>query len=160
MNTKPIVLGGIAGFLLMGLIVWFTMPSMMINVHASPYGFEETVDAMQESVAAQPGWKVAQVFDIQKNIIEAGHPGMTRVKIVALCNANYAHRILEDDSDKVVTTMMPLGLGIYETSNGDVYISEMNVGLVGKMFGGTISEVMGDASADIARIISAVSADQ
>ena len=43
---------------------------------------------------------------------------------------------------------------------GDVYISEMNVGLVGKMFGGTISEVMGDASADIARIISAVSADQ
>ena len=32
-------------------------------------------------------------------------------------------------------------------------MSEMNVGLMGMMFGGTIAEVMGNASKDIATII-------
>jgi hypothetical protein len=36
-------------------------------------------------------------------------------------------------------------------------MSEMNVGLVGMMFGGTIAEVMGDASTDIARMMATVS---
>ena len=157
MNAKPIILGLIVGVLLMGLMVGFAMPSMMINVHESKYGFEETVTAVSETVASQNGWKVAEVFDIQRNIIEAGYKDMTRVKIVALCNANYANRILADDKDKVVTTMMPLGIGVYETKDGSVYMSEMNIGLMGKMFGGTISEVMGDASADISRMISEVS---
>ena len=158
MNTKPVILGFIAGFLVMGLTVWFAMPSMMIEVHESPYGFEETVTAVSEAVTSQEGWKVAQVFDIQKNIIEAGHADMTRVKIVALCNGDYANRILADDSDKVVTTLMPLGIGVYETKAGKVYLSAMNIGLMGRMFGGTISEVMGDASADIARIIGGIAA--
>ena len=159
MNPKPVILGFVAGFLLMGLVVWFVVPAMMINVHESPYGFDETVAAVSEAVASQEGWKVAQIFDIQKNIIDAGHEEMTRVKIVTLCNGNYANRILADDSDKVVTTLMPLGIGVYETNNGSVYMSSMNIGLMGKMFGGTISEVMGDASGDIARIIAGVAAD-
>ena len=78
---------------------------------------------------------------------------MTRVKIVTLCNPHYANRILDDDKDKIVTTMMPLGLGVYETKDGAVYISEMNVGLMGMMFGGTIADVMGDASTDIAQMM-------
>lgn len=157
MKAKPIIFGVIVGFLVMGLIVWFAMPVMMINVHESRYGFEETVAAVEESVTSQKGWKVAEVFDIQKNIVNAGYKDMTNVKIVAVCNAGYAHRILDDDKDKGVTTMMPLGIGVYETKDGNVYMSEMNVGLVGKVFGGTISEVMGDASADISRIIADVS---
>jgi len=157
MKMKIFFAGLIIGFLMMGAAVWFLMPAMMINVHKSPYAFEETVTAVETAVAAQEGWKVAKTFDIQKNIVDAGHTDMTRVKIVTLCNPHYANRILSDDPDKVVTTMMPLGIGVYETANGSVYMSEMNVGLVGMMFGGTIAEVMGDASTDIARMMSAVS---
>ena len=158
MKSNSIILGSILGFLLMGVIVWMTMPPMMINVHKSPYGFEETVTAVEKAVTAQEGWKVSKVFDIQKNIIDAGHKDMTRVKIVSLCNPHYANRILSDDKDKVVTTMMPLGIGVYETEDGTVYMSEMNVGLMGMMFGGTIAEVMGNASTDIAKMVTAVSA--
>jgi uncharacterized protein (DUF302 family) len=157
MKSKSLFLGVIIGFLLMGVAVWFAMPPMMINVHKSAQGFDETVTAVENAVAAQPGWKVAKVFDIQKNIIDAGHEGMTRVKIVTLCNPHYANRILTEDRDKVVSTMMPLGIGVYETADGSVYMSEMNVGLVGMMFGGTIAEVMGDASADIGKMMAAVS---
>jgi len=83
---------------------------------------------------------------------------MTKVKIVALCNPHYANRILNDDKDKVVSTMMPLGIGIYQTKDGSVYMSEMNIGLMGMMFGGTIADVMGDASKDIAKMMTAVTA--
>ena len=157
MKSNSIILGTIIGFLLMGIIVWIAMPPMMINVHKSQYGFDETVAAVEKAVTAQQGWKVSKVFDIQKNIIDAGHQDMTRVKIVSLCNPHYANRILSDDKDKVVTTMMPLGIGVYETKDGSIYMSEMNVGLMGMMFGGTIAEVMGDASTDIAKMIAAVS---
>ena len=157
MKSNSIIFGIIIGFLLMGIIVWIAMPPMMINVHKSQYGFDETVAAVEKAVTAQQGWKVSKVFNIQKNIIDAGHQDMTRVKIVTLCNPHYANRILSDDKDKVVTTMMPLGIGVYETKDGSIYMSEMNVGLMGMMFGGTIAEVMGDASTDIAKMIAAVS---
>ena len=58
---------------------------------------------------------------------------MERVKIVTLCNPHYANRILLEDRDKVVATMMPLGIGVYETSDGHVFISEMNIGLMGRI---------------------------
>ncbi len=156
MKTGSVIIGVVIGLLIMGIMVFVTMPSMMINVHKSPVGFDETVAAVEQAVVAQQGWKVAKVFDIQKNILDAGHKGMTRVKIVTLCNPHYANRILSDDKDKVVTTMMPLGIGVYETRDGSVYMSEMNVGLMGMMFGGAIAEVMGDASSDIAKMMAAV----
>jgi hypothetical protein len=51
---------------------------------------------------------------------------------------------------------MPIEIGIYEDKSGRVYVSELNVGLLGKMFGGTIAEVMGDAGKDIKDIIGAL----
>ena len=158
MKTGSLILGGIIGFLLAGLVVWLTMPPMMINVHQSRQGFDETVVAVEQAVAGQPGWRVSHVFDIQANILAGGHPDMTRVKIVTLCNPHYAHRILSDDADKRVSTMMPLGIGIYETSDGSVHVSDMNIGVMGRMFGGTIAEVMGEASEDITAMIDAVAA--
>ena len=158
MKSNSLLIGAILGFLLMGIIVWMAMPPMMINVHKSPYGFDETVVAVEKAVASQKGWKVTKVFDIQKNITDAGYQGMTRVKIVALCNPHYAKRILSEDKDKVVTTMMPLGIGVYETNDGSVYMSEMNIGLMGMMFGGNIAKVMGEASTDIGKMMVAVSA--
>jgi len=52
--------------------------------------------------------------------------------------------------------LMPLGIGIYEDKDGQVYISELNVGLLGMMFGGTIADVMADAGKDVKNIITSV----
>ena len=38
---------------------------------------------------------------------------------------------------------MPCRVGVYETKDGQVYISEMNIRLMSKMFGGIIEKVMG-----------------
>jgi uncharacterized protein (DUF302 family) len=44
--------------------------------------------------------------------------------------------------------MMPCRVSIYEKSNGKVYVSWMNTGLMGGLFGGLVAEVMDDASAE------------
>jgi hypothetical protein len=51
---------------------------------------------------------------------------------------------------------MPLAIGVYEDKNGQVYVSQLNVGLLGMMFGGTIAEVMGMAGNDLNEVIASV----
>ena len=79
MKTKIFVTGVILGFLAMGAVVWIAMPRMMINVYKSPYGFDETVAAVEAALAGQEGWKVAKTFDIQKNIVDAGHTDLVSI---------------------------------------------------------------------------------
>jgi len=51
---------------------------------------------------------------------------------------------------------MPLAVGVYEDKAGQVYITQLNIGLLGMMFGGTIADVMGMAGKDVKEIITPV----
>lgn len=51
---------------------------------------------------------------------------------------------------------MPLAIGVYEDKKGQVYVSQLNVGLMGKMFGGTIAEVMAMAGKDLNEVVASV----
>jgi hypothetical protein len=51
---------------------------------------------------------------------------------------------------------MPIQIGIYEDKSRQVFVSELNLGLMGKMFGGTIAEVMRDVGREIKDVIAAV----
>ena len=141
------------GMALMGIIVWFTMPSMMIIEHESPYDFETTISKLDKVIDEHETWKTIQVFDFQKNIHDAGKGPIDRVGTVAMCQPVYAARILGEGKNRKVTSMMPMGIGVYEGEDGKTYISELNVGLMGMMFGGTISEVMSDAGKDVNKLI-------
>ena len=56
MKSKSLLAGVIVGFLVMGVAVWIAMPLMMINVHKSPYGFDETVTDVEAAVTALEDW--------------------------------------------------------------------------------------------------------
>jgi uncharacterized protein (DUF302 family) len=96
---------------------------------------------------------VPAVSDFQKSITEAGHGPIDRVGSIALCNPRYASRILADPRNRKVTAFMPLAIGVYEDGKGQVYVSQLDVGLMGRMFGGTIAEVMGVAGNDLGAVI-------
>ena len=146
----------LSGMVLMGIIVWFTMPSLMLIEHKSPLNYMETVTVLNDVINKKKNWKVPKNFDFQKNIQDAGHGPIEQVGTVSLCNPLYASRILEDDQNRKVTAFMPLGIGVYKGKDDQVYISELNVGLLGMMFGGTMAEVMADAGNDVKEIISSV----
>jgi len=140
----------------MGLVVWKVMPSMMLIQHKSSKSFDETVAVIGDAITKKKDWKILVVNDFQKSIREGGHGEMNRIGSIAICNPHHASRILADDGDKKVTAFMPIEIGIYEDKSGHVHVSELNIGLMGKMFGGTIAEVMSDAAKEIKDVIAAV----
>ena len=146
----------LVGMLLMGLIVWFTMPSLMLIKHKSTLGYDDTVAALGESLKQKQDWRVLTVNDYQKTTAAFG--AMERVGSLNICNPRYASKILANDADRGVTAFMPLALGVYEDKQGQVFISQLNVGLLGMMFGGTIADVMGNAGKDLNEVVASVAA--
>ena len=61
--------------------------------------------------------------------------------IVELCKAEYARDVLSTNPE--VSTLIPCAWGVYKGDDGNCYITGMNMGLMGKMFGGNIAKVMG-----------------
>ncbi len=154
-NIGLFLVGLIVGIILMGGVVWIAMPNMMLTVHKSTLDFEETVSAINES-ALEHEWLVPKIYNIQKSLQAAGHDDMTRVKILSLCQPHYAYNILRDDDNKMVTAIMPCRIGVYEAGDGQVYVSEMNIGLMSKMFGGTIERVMGQVAKEESEILEGI----
>jgi uncharacterized protein (DUF302 family) len=141
----------LVGMLLMGLLVWFTMPALMLIQHKSTRSYDATVVALSDALAKKQDWRVLTVNDYQKATATFG--ALERVGSLSVCNPRYASRILANDADRGVTAFMPLALGVYEDKSGQVYVSQLNVGLMGMMFGGTIADVMGMAGTDLSEVI-------
>ena len=65
--------------------------------------------------------------------------------IVELCKAQYAEDVLSTNPE--VSTLMPCAWGVYDGDEKKIYITGMNMGLMGKMFGGNIARIMGGSVA-------------
>ena len=142
---KKFLIGLIVGGAGVAAAIWFTMPALMLQVHESRYDFDQTVSKIEDAYKASD-WKVPHVYDIQKTLISNGYADMTPLKILSVCQPDDAHRILKDDVNKRVTAVMPCRIGVYQAADGKTYISTMNIGLMGRMFGGTIAEVMSEVA--------------
>jgi len=145
----------IAGMILMGLIVWFTMPFLMLIKHKSKLSYDKTISVLSETLTKNQDWRITTVNDYQKSTVTFGT--LERVGSINICNPRYAFKILADDKDRGVTAFMPLGLGVYEDKKGKVFVSQLNVKLLGRMFGGTIASVMGMAGKDIHETVEFIS---
>lgn len=137
------IVGFVLGAVLLGVIMWLSMPSMMLVVHQSRYdSVEETCRQLQTAIKAN-GWSSPAVRDMNKSMAAHDIQMDRQVKIVELCNARYAKDVLTTNPE--VSTLMPCAWGVYTGDDGRVYIAGMNMGLMGKMFGGNIAKVMGGA---------------
>ena len=77
----------------------------------------------------------------KKLLAENGVDFRPRVNLVKLCNAKHAESVLM--TDRWVSCLMLCTMVVWEGDDGKVYLSEMNMGLMAKMFGGNIAKVMG-----------------
>lgn len=139
-------IGLLAGVLLTGALTWQVMPNMMLEIRKSPYDtVEETCDRLAETIEDK-GWSNQAIRDMNASMAKRGVNMDRPVRVVELCNANHAKTVLNANPE--VSTMMPCAWGVYEGQDGNVYVSGMNMGLMGQMFGGTIAEVMGGIVAE------------
>lgn len=116
-------------------------PSMMIHEHVSPYGLDETVNKISENAKAE-NWVVAGVKKLDKSIEKHGGGKILPVRLIDLCEAHHAAKILSQDDSRFVSVMMPCTISVYEKKDGKIYIAHVNAGLMGNLFGGVIAEVM------------------
>lgn len=135
-------IGAMAGFVLCGIVVFAAMPSLMIVTRQCELGFDETVATLEKRIP-EHGWVISggQPMDMNKSMAKHGVTFKPRVKLVKLCNAEYAKSVLT--SDRPISCMMPCSMAVWEGDDGKVYLSEMNMALMAKMFGGNIAKVMG-----------------
>lgn len=150
----PAAGGALVGMALIGLIVWFTMPSLMLIKHKSNRSYDDTVAVLNEALQKKQDWRVLAINDYQKSTAAFG--AMERVGSMTICNPRYASKILSEDANRGVTAFMPLAIGVYEDKKGQVYVSQLNLGLMGMMFGGTIADVMGMAGKDLNEVVASV----
>lgn len=139
-------LGGlIIGVTLTGIIIWLSMPKMMLVTHQSRYAtVEETCVQLKNAIEAS-GWSCPAIRDMNATISQKGVQMDRRVMIVELCKAQYAKDVLSTNPE--VSTLMPCAWGVYEGDDKKIYITGMNMGMMGKMFGGNIAKIMGDSVA-------------
>ena len=155
MSIILVIVWVLVGMVFMGLIVWFVMPSLMLVKRKSKLSYDETVTVLSENLQKKQDWHVLTVNDYQKTTEE--FVTLERVGSVTICNPRYSSKILANDKDRGVTAFMPLELGVYEDKKGQVFVSQLNIGLLGMMFGGTIAEMMGLAGKDIKEVVGSVS---
>ena len=113
MNTSIMqaVIWILAGMVLMGIIVWFTMPLLMLVKRRSKLSYDGTVTVLTETLQAKQDWHVLTVNDFQKTT--EAFITLEKVGSVTICNPRYVLKILADDKNCGVTAFMPLELGVY-----------------------------------------------
>lgn len=148
-----LIAGVVAGWVTALLALWVAAPHLMIRTSESPYSVEETVSRI-EAAATAKGWVVAGVKPLDQSIRVNGGPSIPPLRLVELCQASHAGALLDDDSQKKLSVMMPCTVSVYEDSEGGVHVAAMNAGLLGRAFGGEVAKVMGgDVAHDQAEII-------
>ena len=157
-SKKKIFLSGAAGLaagcILTALLVYLLMPGMMIKKYRSRLEFDQTVSTIQTALKEQ-GWSTPGTMNMNKAMAKHGVQFEPRVSLVSLCNADYASKVLK--TDRYVAALMPCKIAVWEDDSGEVWVSKVNTGLMGKLFGGTIARIMGGSVArDEQRILSSV----
>ncbi|ARN56444.1 DUF302 domain-containing protein [Sedimentisphaera salicampi] len=141
-HWKSGIIGAAVGAVVVVFIMVQVMPSMMITTRECKMGVEETVAALEERIP-EHGWSISHGKPINMNeaMAKRGVDFEPKIRLVKLCKAPYAKSVLT--SDRWVSCMMPCKMAVWEGDNGKAYLSEMNLSLMAKLFGGNIKKVMG-----------------
>ena len=137
---KKTIMGIVFGFALGIIFAVVFMPKLMVKEKLSPMGYEETIAHIQNQ-ATNAGWKVSAVMRLDQSLAKEGKEVLPAASL-KICQPDYGEQVLLDDDARFVSVLMPCSIAVYEKSNGKTYISTMDARLMGRMFGGTVAEVM------------------
>jgi uncharacterized protein (DUF302 family) len=123
----------------------------MLLENESKFGFKETVEMLKLEVEKK-SWKISGTHDLQQSLKASGTEVLP-VTVLAICHPKHSSKVLTLDDERIVSTLMPCRISVYQKSNGKTYIARLNSASVAESFDGVMSQVMLDAGADIEAII-------
>lgn len=154
MNKKNLIYlssAFLGGVLVVIAIMFLSAQGIMMKEKQLNISFAEA-DTLFQQTTITKGWKVATIHDLQATMKKFGKD-VKSVKVFEICHPEHAYKVLSQDAERIVSSMMPCRVSIYEKSNGKVYISWMNTGFMGSLMKGVVPEVMKDASRESEEII-------
>jgi uncharacterized protein (DUF302 family) len=116
-------------------------PNMLVEIE-SPLGFEETLERI-EANARDLGWKVPSKWkvDFQRNMERITDTDIGPNQVLKMCEPFAAVKLLAQDRYKHLAAMMPCTIAVYVKSDGQTYVSMMNLEMMGQMYGGDVAEM-------------------
>ena len=120
------------------------LPRLMLPETRSDYSLDATVTRLTDAAKAA-GWVVQSIVELEKSIEKNGGGAVRPVRLVNICQAQHAARIMHDDAARHASVLMPCTISVYEKSDGSIWVGAMNAGLIAPFFGGVVAEVMGRA---------------
>lgn len=147
-----LIVGLIAGVALTLVLAWNMASSLMFREVSSPFGMEETIARIQHNIEDSPelkakGWALSGLRNPAKAVQTDGG-NVLPVQMIEVCSTKYSGPILKDDTVRFLSILMPCKISVYKKQDGKTYIGTMNAGLMGKMFGPLVGEVMGKVAED------------
>jgi uncharacterized protein (DUF302 family) len=130
------------------------LPDLMIKEYPSPYAFEESIEKVITN-AKGAGWKVPSKWKInfQKNLKKVVKIDVGPNTVIGMCEPKAAADILIHDELKRISVMMPCSIAFYEKSDGKTYISIMNMGLLGTVFGDTVKGITSELAPQMEKMV-------
>ena len=148
-----LIFGFIVGIVFTAAAINISAPEMMIKELKSPYDFDKTVRVVSDRINKKEGWHVTNVIDQNQEVKENGGFEIGNFKIIKFCHGKFAADMLKADDRKRIGNMMPKSFAIYEKSDGQVYVSTMNGGVIGKLFGGETERIIEESGLEIEEIM-------
>lgn len=146
-NMKSIVLSLAIGLISLAA---FSQKGMMLE-NESKKSFDETIEWL-EKTATKHKWKVTHVTDLQMSMEKNGYKVLP-VKILALCQPHHAVKVLGKDDERIISSMMPCRISVYEKSDGKTYLSRINAKLLAANLEGAVKKLMAITTDEIEEMI-------
>lgn len=148
------IIGGfIAGAVFFGILAWNMAGGLMFVERASPFGMDETVARVQHNILnSGTGWTLSGLRNPGR-AVQGDGGNVLPVVMVEACSTRYSGPILKEDSVRFLSILMPCKITVYKKNDGKVYIANMNAGLMGKMFGPLVGDIMGKVAEDQQKFI-------
>lgn len=117
----------------------------------SKLSFTQTIDSLK-NCGNRNGWKVLTIHDLQQSLKKNGKEVLP-ANVIELCNPKYSYEVLKDDNSKLISTMMPCRISVYEKANGKTYISRINPEFLYNSFDNSKSDGMSKAIEEIESVL-------
>ncbi len=148
-----IVIGLVLGLAAAAGAVWGLAGTLMFDERQSPFTVEETVARIQHNIeAAGNGWALFGLRYPARPVLAEGE-NVLPVILIEACSTKYSGPILKDDRVRFLSLLMPCKISVYKKSDGKVYIGTLNAGLIGRLFGPLVGDIMQHVVADQLRFL-------
>ena len=139
------VFGFIGGAVITNIGVVLTVRSLIVREYRSPLDFSTTIQTLAAKADSR-GWKVSKSYDLPPDLLQTGNPHLGSVQVLELSHPRYTSEALQYGPNRCVA-MTPQTLIVYE-QNGEVFVSSVNNGVIGRFFrrqaAGPMTKVRGD----------------